>query len=242
MHLCLTVECITSGLHLSVFLIRSHPPPRPLVMGLWPRPPSVAIGAVRANQNRLRNAWNCCASVRGTLGGPAPPGPVLHVPHQTWWWAPSKLHVPGKTAFLSTAGAGGGVTPRGTEDALRRATGSIHFQTLGSTNAPPPPPLQSHVFCWQTDGPGVERLGHCEPKQKRTTGEGACSTATAWGGRRGADAALVGGGTTDRLSPPNILFPPVAWDGQIPGPLWHSLRITCVVGCNGDSVGEGGGQ
>ena len=27
MHLCLTVECITSGLHLSVFLIRSHPPP-----------------------------------------------------------------------------------------------------------------------------------------------------------------------------------------------------------------------
>ena len=27
MHLCLTVECITSGLHLSVFLIRSPPPP-----------------------------------------------------------------------------------------------------------------------------------------------------------------------------------------------------------------------
>ena len=29
-HLCLTVECITSGLHLSVFLIRSHPPPPPV--------------------------------------------------------------------------------------------------------------------------------------------------------------------------------------------------------------------
>ena len=29
MHLCLTVECITSGLHLSVFLIRSNPPPPP---------------------------------------------------------------------------------------------------------------------------------------------------------------------------------------------------------------------
>ena len=28
MHLCLTVECITSGLHLSVFLIRSQPPNR----------------------------------------------------------------------------------------------------------------------------------------------------------------------------------------------------------------------
>ena len=27
MHLCLTVECITSGLHLSVFLTRSHPSP-----------------------------------------------------------------------------------------------------------------------------------------------------------------------------------------------------------------------
>ena len=30
MHLCLTMECITSGLHLSVFLIRSPPPP-PLI-------------------------------------------------------------------------------------------------------------------------------------------------------------------------------------------------------------------
>ena len=35
MHLGLTVECITSGLHLSVFLIRSHPPPA----GLPPPPP-----------------------------------------------------------------------------------------------------------------------------------------------------------------------------------------------------------
>ena len=27
MHLCLTAECITSGLHVSIFLIRSPPPP-----------------------------------------------------------------------------------------------------------------------------------------------------------------------------------------------------------------------
>ena len=38
MHLCLTMECMTSGLHLSVFLMRSqHPPPDP-----YPHPPPLA--------------------------------------------------------------------------------------------------------------------------------------------------------------------------------------------------------
>ena len=55
MHLCLTVECITSGLYLSVFLIRSPPPPPAPFLWLstsqgqgWPRVFQPVVPAVPA--------------------------------------------------------------------------------------------------------------------------------------------------------------------------------------------------
>ena len=82
MHLCLTVECITSGLHLSVFLIRSHPPP--------PRPRNrKSAEPCRSTAHRRISVYWCLLSVSWVFTGGSLE--VLRVLLQT---------VPTQTAFL----------------------------------------------------------------------------------------------------------------------------------------------
>ena len=144
MHICLTVECITSGLHWSIFLIRSHPPGPP------PPPP---LPMQQPAQLWYANYW-ATLTHKQHPPHPAQPrhtnhwAPRMRKPHQQehqpqWPTESSNLmqHAKGRTGDCLRLTAS---VPRGFKlEKFRPAFGGDHRGTQGGEEVSQPnlPPL-----------------------------------------------------------------------------------------------------
>ena len=119
MHLCLTKECISSGLHLSIFFMRSQPPFRqPMALHCTPAPIIPTTLRIGGCALRCGSATRSPAPVHTEEGRTYRKVPEQHregglpIPHQQRR-APSNFTVMGTTPCEASASAGGGVDATG---------------------------------------------------------------------------------------------------------------------------------